>query len=473
MKIVAKDGMPFYKGVNEGLEFSIGEESPPKFKRPLTSLIDSITPISIFGPGLRDDDADSKIAYSPFENKPFLFKTADGDKYQRVWQAGRYVGATQIEGKTIEIRPRFGEWWLLYFLEGIFHFKLVESDAGAENKTHIEFNELMRLIFWHLWVNKFASADQYGLPKRAVKLTHTGIQILGHVNVRKSLFPLVSKGQVVSEYREKEIDDDICRIVYKAYGILVNRSFNKTRVPSQIQDSLNNLYGFYQGRPVTVSQLDYLSIGYKDIYLSWKPIVDFSWQIIQQDSFFNLNGIKGKNFSIFFDMAEIWEVFLRKKLGDGFVNDGWRVWSVEECRFHIYKDTFYGRQIIPDIIIQKEHQFMVFDAKYKRMNGSKTNAKDSDVDRSDLFQIHTYIQFVQQNLGEVVIGGLLYPITQDLKTQKGQVDTSIYHSNSLFGSGKSKTHFIVDGIYCSEEDNRLSFEMKVQEMINRIKKYTN
>ena len=110
------------------------------------------------------------------------------------------------------------------------------------------------------------------------------------------------KRQVVSEYREKEVDDAICRIVYKAYSILAQRDMRKSAVPSQIQESLNDLYSLYQGHPISVSPRDYHDISYKSIYLSWKPLVDFSWQIIQQDSLCKPKNVKGESFSLFLDM---------------------------------------------------------------------------------------------------------------------------------------------------------------------------
>lgn len=129
------------------------------------------------------------------------------------------------------------------------------------------------------------------------------------------------------------------------------------------------------------------------------------------------------------------------------------------------------------------------------MRGIKSSLKYSDVDRSDLFQIHTYIQYVQQNMGKVVVGGLLYPITQNGKDDDGtfeimDIDKESYHTNHLFGDyGKDNTPpFIIDGILFSEipevlDDESLD-EQKIRnessrmaenigQMIGRIKKTAN
>ena len=376
----------------------------------LTNFLASIIPVSIYADDSKYADVDNKLAYNPFETQPSSLKNKEGfySDY-RVWRAGRYIGTTQIGSSTIEIKPRFGNGWLEYLLADVFHFRLTKSENERDKSS---WNELMRRIFWHLWVNKFTVANQYGLPRKTAKRIHQGIQIRGHLNARKSILPFFMKRQVVSEYREKEVDDAICRIVYKAYSILAQRDMRKSAVPSHIQESLNDLYSLYQGHPISISPRDYHDISYKSIYLSWKPLVDFSWQIIQQDSLCKHKNVKGESFSLFLDMAEIWEAFLRKKLGEGL--EGWRVWSAEECEQKVYGNTFFGRIIIPDIVLQRvgndgKDEFLVFDAKYKQMRGNK-----DDVDRSDFFQIHTYIQYFQQTQGRVLLGGLLYPLSIDI-----------------------------------------------------------
>lgn len=474
--------MPFFKNGKEGVENAVPLDD--KANGVIMGIfIESIVPLKIFGDDLSNED-DGKLAYSPFETLPFTFLKDEKIVEQSVWQAGRYIGSTQINGTTIEIKPRFGTSWLAHLLDDIFHIQITKSGESLKEKF---WNELMRRVLWSLWVKKFAAADKYGLPRKTVKQNHRGINIRGRLNTYKSIIPLFTKRQVVSEYRERELDDSICNIIYKAYSILVKRKYNKTKVPPQIQDTINSLNGHYQGRVVSVSTRHYQDISYKSIDLSWKPLVDFSWQIIQQDSLFNNKSKTGEGYSIFIDMAEIWEAFLRKKLGEAFSSDGWRVLSVEECHYGIYQDSFFKREIIPDIILQKGDEYIVFDAKYKRMLGRK-----EDVDRTDLFQIHTYIQYIEHCMGEVVLAGLLYPITD--KEFKDS-DKNLYHSTNLFGDEKGNPggngnhggnygkdiRFIIDGIYCEEvineniDNNSIKKQQdeinkNVAAMIDRIKK---
>jgi 5-methylcytosine-specific restriction endonuclease McrBC regulatory subunit McrC len=83
---------------------------------------------------------------------------------------------------------------------------------------------------------------------------------------------------------------------------------------------------------------------------------------------------------------------------------------------------------------------MVFDAKYKRMKfiTGIGDEKRGDLDRSDFFQIHTYISYYQNDGYDVIAGGLLYPMEK-------VYDKKECFSETLFGKDNT-TKFIVDGI---------------------------
>ena len=87
-----------------------------------------------------------------------------------------------------------------------------------------------------------------------------------------------------------------------------------------------------------------------------------------------------------------------------------------------------------------------------------------DVDRSDFFQIHTYIQHFL-NHKEVKSGGLLYPISDK------QVNFANYSSPYLMNETGVKLNFIIDGMELKEKeeiDNNRQFET---EFISRIIKH--
>jgi hypothetical protein len=106
-------------------------------------------------------------------------------------------------------------------------------------------------------------------------------------------------------------------------------------------------------------------------------------------------------------------------------------------------------------VFQKENEVAVWDAKYKRMKG-----RYFDVDRSDFFQIHTYIQY-QLNHKAVKAGGLLYPISTTPNFDE-------YQSPNLINEEGVKMNFSIDGIELAEKVENEHHRQSEVEFINRI-----
>ena len=434
----------------------------------------------------------------------------EGEKatVQTRWWAGRYIGLANIavpyvkENEKyhhieISIRPRFGERFLLAILEDLYNIK-VGSHNAQETASSEWFSVLLNILRHRMWVDKCAKANRYGLPRKNVRREHQGVTLKGSLDIRRTIMPWLTQKEICTNSYEKVFDDTICKIVYEAHRILslgvIGEKKDKNRVgigfsmPPIVQDTINALNTQYKGTRFDITEVDYQRVRYNNIYMTWKPLVDFSWDVIRNRKL-GYRSAETQGECVFVDMAEIWEAFLRKKLGEGFADDGWRTLSVEECKYKIYQGKFFERLIIPDIILTRtndkgENEYMVFDAKYKRMRINKS--KGYDVDRTDLFQIHTYIQFVEHHLGHVVVGGLLYPLTRNVQDAEGnevefKIDTDKFHSTHLYGKESglySNTPFIIDGVFCSESDDadgngKVAMDRYVKEMIDRIRNCIN
>jgi 5-methylcytosine-specific restriction endonuclease McrBC regulatory subunit McrC len=409
-------------------------------------------------------------------------------EWQTLWWAGRYIGHAIINNNEISIHPRFGGDFLLSIIEEVYNIRIFNNDAKTEHGYLEEwFSNLLNVLRYKMWVSKCARANIYGLPRTNVKHEHQGVTVKGRIDIHSTLLPWMLKKEVVSNTTEKVLDDSICKIVYEAYRILAKNVkqnkplkrkkdnkltyFSTNDTPIAAQDAINALNNSYKGTMVNMSESDYKRIRYKSIYVTWKPLVDFSWSIIKGKKI-GMKESDTQSECVFVDMAEIWEAFLRKKLSEGMTDEGWRVWTVDECKREVYKDSFFKRHIIPDIVLHRiskidgKDEFLVFDAKYKRMVGEK-----EDVDRSDFFQIHTYMHYFQHVYpnSRVLLGGLLYPWdTDELRDS----------THNLFGeNGSFNTKFIVDGIVCKNlktDDNqnvKNTMQNRVYDMVTRIKNY--
>lgn len=385
-------------------------------------------------------------------------KLAEFDYRMHKWVAGRFIGEGIFKHNEVEykitIKPRFGEAFLFEMLEEIFNIRITDS-AGKPKDTK-DWQHYIKRIIAFIWIQKLANANLHGLPKINEKKTYKGQTVKGRLNVRKSIKPYYQTQELVSNYFEKTIDQNVARIIYQAYKILkAEFQIGQINISDSAQEALNQVQSVSK-KDVLITENEYKSIRYKDIYLSWKTLVDLSWDIIKRKQLSLKQTDSQNGFGFFIDMAEIWEQFLRSILKKQLVKDGWKSRNDKEFA---YKNYFFQRQLIPDIVFQKGDEIVVWDAKYKRMLG-----RNFDVDRSDFFQIHTYILNYLSNY-KVKSGGLLYPISAK------DFDYTKYTAPYLMQEEGQKMNYCIDGIELHEiEDNNASKD-KRKEFVNRIKQY--
>lgn len=396
------------------------------------------------------------------------------------WCAGRWVGNITVVDKPntayqIKVAPRFGFLSLIKMIEEIFSINILNSFNQEDFKGNPD--NLFRQLLPFIWAQRLGEANKYGIPHHTVDVLHKGLNVKGRLLVRNSMIPFFMRQGVVSATREKQVDSTICRIILQAYRLMNkpividnNKKIAKNLLARMSENAKNAIVNFENARisDARITPKEYESIQYKSIYESWRDIVDFSWQIIQHYHFSQRELESKKSFGAFVDMAEIWEMFLRSILRKAFPD-----WTVSSPEIDTYNGTFFKRKIIPDIVMQRGEEVMVFDAKWKRMN-----LEQYDVDRSDFFQIHAYIQYYKESGFNVIAGGLLYPFSAN--------DLEGCSVDSLYGISRNKTAFIIDGICLGKEsgmqrddnteisDNHLDewkahFEENIDAFIGRIK----
>ncbi len=383
-------------------------------------------------------------------------KLAEYDYNRHQWIAGRFVGEAFFKYNGIDynirVKPRFGESFLFKMLEEIFNIRITKSSSTQKGIKDWQLYYIKHIIAF-IWIQKLADVNLHGLPKKNDKKIYQGQTIRGKLNVRKTIPLYYQSQQLASNYYEKQIDTLIAQIIYQAYQILKEDFYiANINIPDTALEALNQIQAS-ANRKEYISETQYLNIKYKEIYLSWKPFIDLSWDIIQRKQLSQKQNNTNNGFGFFIDMAEIWEQYLRVILTKNLQIEGWTYRRVNEIA---YKGFFFRRELIPDLVFQKGDMISVWDAKYKRMSGNF-----NDVDRSDFFQIHTYIQYYR-NKFNVVAGGLLYPITSN------QIDFDKYYSNYLLNKEGEKTEFCIDGIKLSEENHNDNLEINQKEFIKRI-----
>ena len=408
--IETKDCCPFY--------LRNGEEEVIQYFAKITSKIQTF----YFSSDSREDKELHTVEFNHSEGR---------------WWASRLVGEStfyfQDKFYKIIIRPRFGELFLFRMLEEIFNVRLAESSTSFRRERDFQF--LIKKLISFLWLNMLAKVNIHGLPRNNINKSYRGSTVRGRIHVPLSIKSCYNTSEIVSNYFEKEIDETIAQIVFQAYNILLkDYSLGILKIPNNTKDAIIQLEIANLPRR-NINKTEYQNIRYREIYKPFKKIVDYSWDIIQRKNYSNdLPKENAKeSYSIFIDMAEIWELYLKSLLNKNLSLYGW---SLRKDKIITYPGKYYQRELIPDIVFQRANDLLVWDAKYKVMKLDR-----GDFDRADYFQIHTYIQYFQQ-IENVICGGLLYPLSVPITEQFGLKASSPI----LFGRSKANTKFLIEKV---------------------------
>ena len=369
-------------------------------------------------------------------------------------QTGNFIGSFSHNGIDIEINSRFSN----KFLERMLNFANdIYIDDVSIGKSIDAKENLSKIIIYYLFIQTLERAFLLGLPKGYKDKSHHEAKVMGKVDVAKFIKTDVPfAGKISSANRERQDIGDIVLVLYKALKIVQKEAKGLIR---PVVNALNYLSEIRESRLVTPNivhnALNSKAL-HNPIYAPYKKVLEYAKLIIENEK----AGIKGtgkQNLGFIVNVAELFEIYMRKLLQKEFKD-----WSVTSPKIELYKDKFFTRKIIPDIVMSSGDKVLVFDTKYKRMNmQGKDQYGLGDVDRNDFFQINTYMSYYQNQGKNIVAGGLLYPMEKFSRDR--------CHSYSWLGNLNTK--FIVDGIELVNLNESSIEEIKIKEneFISRVK----
>lgn len=380
-------------------------------------------------------------------------------------QTGNYVGKFVWNGLEIDIKSRFSNTFLermLNFANDIF----LDDVSITGNKIDKDF-DISKYIIYYMFVQNLEKAFLLGLPKSYRSVEHHEMKLKGKIDINKFIkYDILFQGKISSVSREQKEIQEIIDVLYKAVKIIDknNKAFikNISHIKTHLKQYKSNNYVSNE----TINKALKSKALQNPIFAPYKKVLEYARFIINGNNIEEKNDGKQETYGFIINVAELFEIYVTKLLQKEF-----RDWSVESPHIRLDekfgKTYLYSRKIIPDIVMTKGQEIIVFDTKYKKMNFNYIKGNSVDVDRNDFFQINTYMSYYQNQEFNVRIGGLLYPIEKSFIENK-----NICHSETWFGN--SNTKFIVDGIDLSnlEEVNENKFapiSKREQKFINGIK----
>ena len=387
------------------------------------------------------DDEDKRALKSSMEDLVFNCHGNDKDYYV---DTGNYIGKIRWPvGKNyldLEIGSRFKN----IFLQRMINFSndVYWDDFDDENSESSEDNTA-EFILHYLFIQALEKAYLLGLPRSYQSVEHHQSSVKGKIDINQFIRRDVPfKGKVSSVSREQLGIPEIVDVLYKAVSITIKSNNNalKSRVnhiiPHLKQARTNNYVTSQTIYKAKTSQ----SLN-NPIFSAYKKVLNLAEMVINQHGLRDNKDANEQGFGFLLNVAELFEVYVTKLLQKEFPD-----WSITSPSHKVYGNTFFVRKIIPDIVMTKGDNVLVFDTKYKRMKFRGTEDNVWDVDRNDFFQIHTYLSYYlsaeeEKHKYNVLAAGLLYPLSGEYIQKNCQ-------SNGALGD--NKTLFVIDGIELSE-----------------------
>ncbi|WP_179348751.1 McrC family protein [Winogradskyella pacifica] len=370
-------------------------------------------------------------------------------------QSGLFSGVVYYKGCKFNITTRHGGAFLRRMLNFVNDIYVdTEKSKASKKEEHNEF----QYIIAYLFIQSLEKASVLGLPKEYQSITQRSHKVRGKIDLNAYLkTDIPFRGKLTTTFREQIYIQEIIDILYLTVKRLQNKFGND--INNKLFSINQLLKQNYSGRFANMETLRKAKnhrILNNPMYASFKKVIEYAEIILLEHDLSpkeTNNNLETSGY--LFDISQLFEVYLEKLLSRHFQD--WYVTGQEELK--LYKGLFYSRKMLPDLVLKHKYsnKVIVFDAKFKKMELETNQSKYSDLDRSDFYQIHTYMQYYQP---DVIIGGLIYPLSKPLNKEKA-------HSNSLFGKGDLNTSkFIVDGVFVNEN-------MTMEDLLNSEKSFLN
>lgn len=367
------------------------------------------------------------------EKGPVL-ETIKGKKIQQYYvKTGLYAGRITVDDMTFDIKPDCNDSLYKRMLNFANHIYVDKNTEKGDRDKDSYFP-----VIKYLFLNSLQKVSVLGLPQEYSKRNYHDMKVHGGVDVQNYIKrDIPFTGRISSQKNERHYVQDIVDVLYFAL-----KSCEKTLSSDFQRLNLikNELCASFSGKfptAQTIKRAQSHRVLNNPMFSDFKDALQFAELVIHHENIIP-NGEKSKSnvSGYLLDIASLWEVYLERlllknseKLG------GWRVLAQEEL--DLYDGCFFARPNYPDFVLRNindESQIAVLDAKFKKMR-----FKNTDVDRADLHQIHSYAGYYHERGDTVILCGLIYPLS--LKEEPTQ------NTAKLYGLNESETLFVIDGIY--------------------------
>ncbi len=382
-------------------------------------------------------------------------------------RTGLYVGTLYYEKNEINIECDYEDDFLLHILDTETNV-FVERNVSINNvKKSKKKRSLTSYITEYLFLSSLKRTKFIGLPQQYNVKKDQSFNVKGLINFTEYINKKHSLGgKIPQKIKTREFNQDIVDVICAALDSVSNIEFFED-LKSYISE-IKKMSKYKKGTKIsylTVARAKKAKILENYIYSPFKKVLDYAEMVILKNNLIRDKNDNQKELTGYLvNVADLWEDYLTNLLINHFPD--WEVYAQE--KIILYDDTFFARSNKPDILMFKMNgseieKIVILDAKFKKMT---FNPSGCDVDREDLFQIHSYTGYYNlKHPNKVVLSGLIYPTVKENDSGKST-------SSKLYGlTDETDINFGVFTLFASTKNGVVTFEENEVRFINSIKQH--
>lgn len=334
-----------------------------------------------------------------------FYKQNIGGEIRYFIETGQYAGYLYFKGLAIHISlsEKYNRTVLNHLLT---YANNISIDSQDVHTHYSDCNELEYVLAF-LFVQSLEKASFLGLPKEYKTIDDHLSKVRGKIDFNRYMQKDVPfKGKIAVQYRDRvEVQEIVDVLFYALYTIKKNIS---SAAISKVRNVYNELlYKYSKKKPHrdTILRAKNHPVLLNPIFKEFRKVIELA-EIIIREFTPDFEKDKGSDISgSLYNTSELYELYIEKVLRI-YMND-WLLEAQKEVR--IYQSQFFKRKLKPDFVLFNAdlNKYIILDAKFKTMNYNKY-----DLDREDLFQLHTYAYYYHQN---IALAGLVYPLQSTIK----------------------------------------------------------
>ena len=353
-------------------------------------------------------------------------------------KTGLYAGWITVDDVTFDIKPNCNDSLYKRMLNFANHIYVDKNTESGDKDKDSDFP-----VIKYLFLNSLQKVSVLGLPQEYSKRKYHDMKVHGGVDVQNYIKrDIPFTGRISSQKNERHYVQDIVDVLYfalKACDKTLSDDFQRLNlIKNELCTSFSGKFPTAQ----TIKKAQSHRVLNNPMFADFKDTLQFAELVIHHENIIpNSEESKSKMSGYLLDIASLWEVYLERLLSRNLGE--WRLSAQEELK--LYNGCFFERFNYPDLVLRKKDdpsKVVVLDAKFKKMQ-----FKNTDVDRGDLHQIHSYAGYYRENGDKIVLCGLIYPLSEEpVQNEEPDKNKKKLHG-PLYGLDESKTLFVIDGIY--------------------------